>query len=100
MSQNMADPASAEEHCSPRDLEKVENSLRDRRNKENTAKLLNSNGPMPDEAQPADNGVEKPSKLKKIWGKLGLDLLTLMMMFKLVYTSHYHILSHPLPFAY
>lgn len=28
------------------------------------------------------NEEQKPSKLKEIWGKLGLDVPTLMMMFK------------------
>jgi hypothetical protein len=63
---------------------------------EKTANLPDINGPEAEKAQPGSNGAgqpKKPSIFKRIWGKLGLDLPTAMMMFKLVYASHLPVLS-------
>lgn len=68
---------------------------------DNTANLPGSNGPKPESAPSGNNGEEepnKPSKFKQMWGKLGLDLPTVMMMLKLVYTSIF--LYYPLLFVH
>jgi len=46
-----------------------------------TEQLSNNDGPK-SEKGPDTEKKEKPSKLKEIWGKIGLDPITLMMMFK------------------
>ena len=49
-----------------------------------------SGGSRAEEAQTAKEDELKPSKLKELWGKLGLDLITVLMMFKSV--LHFEIL--------
>jgi hypothetical protein len=60
----------------------------------NTSHLLESSETEPQNAQTTGNGDEQPkpkepSAFKRIWGKLGLDLPTAIMMFKLVYVVHH-----------
>ena len=44
-----------------------------------------SGGSRAEEAQTAKEEEPKPSKVKELWGKLGLDLITVLMMFKSVF---------------
>lgn len=54
------------------------------------AKLSNTNGlRAPSEKKQEEVAEPKPSKLKTLWRKLGLDPGTLMMMFKFVPLSRY-----------
>jgi hypothetical protein len=62
-------------------------------NNASTSNLPESSGKEPQSAQTTGNGDEQPkpkqpSAFKRIWGKLGLDLPTAIMMFKLVYAVH------------
>jgi hypothetical protein len=59
----------------------------------NTSNLPESSETEPQNAQTTGNGDEQPkpkqpSAFKRIWGKLGLDLPTAIMMFKSVYPMH------------
>lgn len=70
-------------HRDPRDHD---NALGDGRAEGNTDSPSGS-GAMPPVQSGADaeEQLKKPSRLREIWGKLELDLPTLMMMFKSVY---------------
>jgi hypothetical protein len=44
--------------------------------------LSSSNGSKAEKRHDGEEKVKKPSKAKQIWGKIGLDIGTVMMMFK------------------
>jgi hypothetical protein len=78
-----------------RQNDNIESILEDGRKDGNTAELPSSNTSEPAKGQSSGQEEEqpkKPSKLKQIWAKLGLDPVTLIMMFKSVYTTHSLIL--------
>jgi len=78
-----------------RDLRDHDSALGDGGTEGNT-NLPSGSGPMPESVQPgadAEGQAKKPSRLRAMWGKLELDLPTVMMMFKSVYVF-YSTLHH------
>lgn len=54
--------------------------------KDDAPELSNSNGAKAEKVPTAaEEEKPNPSKVKELWGKLGLDVGTVMMMFKSVY---------------
>jgi hypothetical protein len=71
----------------PRDLRDHDTALEDGGTEGNT-NLPSGSAPVPESVQPgaeAEGQPKKPSRLGEMWGKLELDLPTVMMMFKSVY---------------
>src|SRR3954469_15638153 len=60
--------------------ENSEKVLKD--SEKNTVKPLSGESPKQEKEQDGEKKVLKPSKFKEIWGKVGLDAGTVMMMFK------------------
>ena len=54
------------------------------RNTENLSSSHESNTESPEAAGGTEEGKSKPSKVKELWSKLGLDIGTALMMFKWV----------------
>jgi hypothetical protein len=82
-----AEPDLAEQHRMPRDHEDGASVMKDE--DENIGGQGNSQGPNGEHMPGGDSEKQKeeekkPSKLKEMWGKLGLDMGTAMMMFKYV----------------
>jgi hypothetical protein len=93
----MAEAANIDEpHRDVRDQNKTASASADEGKDRETANLPNDSDPKPEKSQSGNNGVEQPKQpsiLKRIWGKLGLDFPTALMMFKLACTSNLPLLS-------
>lgn len=82
------EPDLAEQHRMPRDHESGAPAMKD--DDEKIGGQGNSQGPKGEHVPTGDSEKQreeekKPSKLKEMWGKLGLDMGTAMMMFKYVW---------------
>ena len=92
---DMADDAGAEPAVTktrkPQDQEIEASPVKDDDRK--VEEEVSNQGSNTERAQSRENeekkdDEKKPSKLKEMWGKLGLDMGTVMMMFKYVWPSH------------
>lgn len=96
----MADAANVNEPIrDARGQNEAGNAPEHRKNDVNTSNSPESSGTEPQSAQTTGNGAEQPkpeppSAFKRIWGKLGLDLPTAIMMFKLVYAVLFNALLY------
>jgi hypothetical protein len=81
------EPDLAEQHRMPRDHENGAPAIEDEDGK--IERQGNNQGPNGEHLPGGDREKKmeekKPSKLKEMWGKLGLDMGTAMMMFKYVW---------------
>jgi hypothetical protein len=90
----MADGVGAEpdvtEHRKPRDHENGGSTAQDGDGKQ--GETSSNHGAKAEKVQTGQEEEEekKPSKSKELWGKLGLDMGTVLMMFKYVCLVHCH----------
>jgi hypothetical protein len=93
----MADAADIDDpNRGVRDQNKTASASADEGKDREAANLPNDSDPKPEKSQSVNNGAvqpKKPSILKRIWGKLGLDFPTALLMFKLACTSNLPLLS-------